>query len=235
MQHPFVNHNTTPTQGFSGLVVGAVLGDGHINRHGTITIDHAEAQRSYVEWKHQGFRDLNVLAPGSKISQVVRLDKRTGTRTHSCRFFTRSLYKRERQLFYPEGKKRVPPKLADMLDPLGLAVWFMDDGGRGGNTKYGLVIDVSSFTREEQSLLQDVLLAKFHLQTSLQSHGSSLTGRPTTKIYIKRASGLDFYAIVDPYIIPSMRWKLDAYDQDKSFVNTGSGAASIDPVTTEEM
>ena len=110
----------------------------------------------------------------------------------------------------------------------------MDDGGRGGKTKYGLVIDVSSFTREDQALLQAVLLNKFSLQTSLQSHGTSIAGRPSTKIYIKRESGLTFYNIVDPYVIPSMRWKLDAYDQDKALIEAGSGAASIDPVTTEE-
>lgn len=224
-----------PTQKLSGLVVGTVLGDGNINKNGTITIDHSEVQRSYVEWKHEGFRDLGVLASTSKISQVVRTDKRTGTKTYSCRFFTKAVYKEERQLFYPEGKKRVPPELGEMLDPLGLAVWFMDDGGRGGNTEFGLVIDVSSFTEEDQSILQDVLLTNFHLQTSLQNFGRSRTGTQARKLYVKKESGFDFYAIVDPYVIPSMRWKLDAYDQNKGFVNTGSGAASIDPVTTEEM
>lgn len=223
-----------PTHQVSGLVVGTVLGDASINKYGALTIDHAETQRSYVEWKHQQFRDLGALAPGSKISQVVRIDKRTCTETYSCRFFTRSVYKRERELFYPEGKKFIPNQLEDMLDPLGLAVWFMDDGGRGGKTKYGLVIDVSGFTREDQALLQTVLLNKFSLQTSLQSHGTSIAGRPSTKIYIKRESGLTFYNIVDPYVIPSMRWKLDAYDQDKALIEGGSGAASIDPVTTEE-
>jgi LAGLIDADG DNA endonuclease family len=212
LQHPFINQNIMPTQEFSGLVVGTVLGDANINRRGTITIEHSKADASYVEWKYEKFRDLGVLAPKSQISQVVRTDKRTGTQTYSCRFFTKAVYKEERQLFYPEGMKRVPPNLGEMLDPLGLAVWFMDDGGKGGNTKHGLVIDVSGFVEEDQNLLQEVLLTKFHLKTTLQNYGTSRTGNQAKKIYIPKETGPAFYAIVDPYVIPSMRRKLDAYD-----------------------
>lgn len=237
LQHPFTNQNAMPIHQLSGLVTGTVLGDASIDKKGSITIEHSVAQQAYVEWKHEKFRDLGVLAPTSKISSVIHTDKRTGTQTYSCRFFTKAVYKEERQLFYPEPekKKRVPPKLAEMLDPLGLAVWFMDDGGKGGNAKFGLVIDVSGFIEEDQNLLQDVLLSKFHLETSLQNSGHSRTGRQAKKLYIKKESVFDFYDLVSPHVISSMRRKLEAFDQDKGFIHTGSGAASIDPVTTEEV
>jgi len=33
------------------------------------------------------------------------------------------------RLFYPQGKKRIPDLLAELLaEPLALAVWYMDDG-----------------------------------------------------------------------------------------------------------
>jgi hypothetical protein len=51
-----------------------------------------------------------------------------------------------------------------------LALWFMDDGGRGGNTVQGLVIDISAFTQTESVVIQKVLYDKFHLLTSLHYH-----------------------------------------------------------------
>ena len=55
----------------------------------------------------------------------------------------------------------------EILDAQVLALWFMDDGGQGGNTVDGLVIDVSSFTTHEQFFIQQILNKKFHLKTSL--------------------------------------------------------------------
>lgn len=49
----------------------------------------------------------------------------------------------------------------------------MDDGGQGGNTVDGLVIDVSAFTTHEQFLIQQVLNKKFHLKTSLQYYNKN--------------------------------------------------------------
>ena len=53
----------------------------------------------------------------------------------------------------PRGKrlKRLPLSVlfflqSEDLNPFILAIWFMDDGGLGGNTAHGLVIDVSAFT-----------------------------------------------------------------------------------------
>ena len=58
----------------------------------------------------------------------------------------------------------------EILDAQVLALWFMDDGGQGGNTVDGLVIDVSSFTTHEQFFIQHILDKKFHLKTSLHYH-----------------------------------------------------------------
>jgi hypothetical protein len=66
------------------------------------------------------------------------------------------------------GEKRLPLQLEDLLTPYALAVWFMDDGGQGGNSTYGLVIDVSIYTPPERAFLQQVLGRKYHLTTSLQ-------------------------------------------------------------------
>jgi hypothetical protein len=191
----------------NGLVIGSILGDGYLNPRGNITIEHCFAQREYVEWKHKMFRNLGALAKTSKISTVVRNDSRTQKQTKSCRFFTSGIYKRERALFYPSGKKVIPAQLPQIIDPLALAIWFMDDGGRGSNTA---IIDVTAFTNDERIFLRDdVFKGVYNLKTSLHKHGGK-----AMKIYIRRESGDAFYDIVKPYMAPSMLTKLSAYTRN---------------------
>jgi hypothetical protein len=83
----------------------------------------------------------------------------------------------------------------------------MDDGGRGGHTDFGLIIDVTALTINERLFLRDdVFKGVYNLKTSLQK-----CGRKAMKIYIRRESGDAFYDIVKPYMAPSMFNKLSAY------------------------
>jgi hypothetical protein len=111
--------------------------------------------------------------------------------------------------FYNNRKKVIPAKIDVLLDPLAMAVWFMDDGSRGARTPKGVVINTSSYTRQEQSLLQSVLAEKFGLRTSVHKVGKGC------QIYIKRESFERFAKLVSPFLIPCMYYKLP-----------------IDPVTT---
>ena len=92
------------------------------------------------------------------------------------------------------------------MGDLALAVWFMDDGGPGSNTRFGLVIDVTGFTEDEPVFLRDKIFKDvYDLKTSIQKHGNKVA-----KIYRRRESGNDFYNIVNLFVAPSMVWKLSA-------------------------
>jgi len=60
-----------------------------------------------------------------------------------------------------------------LIDFEALPYWFMDDGGLGGNSKYGLVIDVSSFSTKEKEWIQALPFRRFDLVTSLHTSKSS--------------------------------------------------------------
>jgi hypothetical protein len=86
----------------------------------------------------------------------------------------------------------------------------MDDGGRGGHTEFGLIIDVTALTINERLFLRDdVFKGVYNLKTSLQKFG-----RTAMKIYIQRESGYAFYNIVRPYMAPSMFTKVSVYTTD---------------------
>lgn len=62
-------------------------------------------------------------------------------------------------LFYPNGIKAVPANIGELLTPVGLAFWIMDDGGYShGN----LLLLTNSFTLEE--LLVNILQTQFNLE-----------------------------------------------------------------------
>src|SRR3954465_15381671 len=101
-----------------GIVIGSLLGDGSMRckTNALLEINHSIHQRSYVDWKFSQLADLVITQPKMRLGNGGRV---------AYRFVTRSApaltpYYR---LFYDSGRKRVPEV---ELDPLSLAVWFMD-------------------------------------------------------------------------------------------------------------
>lgn len=86
-----------------------------------------------------------------------------------------------------------------------LALWLMDDGGRGGNSGHGVVIDVSSFTDHEHATVQQALLDKFQLETSLHCYNKE---RGHVKLFFKRRTVGHLKGLVRSYIIPSFSHKI---------------------------
>ena len=190
------------------LIVGTILGDGSLNRYGCLTVEGGTRQEEYVRWKYGKMKALRMLTKESTPRPVKRLDKRSGTQHFSLRFNTRSIFKAERELFYPlGGKKKLPLQLEDLITPYALAVWFMDDGGQGGNSIYGLVIDISNYKPPERAFLQQLLRRKYHLTTSLQ-HGAG----SSAKLFVRKVSAFAFYKLVTPYLHQSMRYKVAAFE-----------------------
>jgi hypothetical protein len=140
---------------------------------------------------------------------VERYDRRTRKTYRSLRFYTKAVLKDFRNSFYQDRRKIVPRNLGDILDPLAVAVWFMDDGGRGARTPRELVFNTSCFSADEQVFLAKVLLDSFRVVASIHKHGKGF------QIYIKAESFSRFSELVSPYLIASLRYKLP-----------------VDPVTT---
>jgi LAGLIDADG DNA endonuclease family len=75
----------------------------------------------------------------------------------------RTIFKKERNLWYPNGVKTVPQDLHLFINAEALAAWFMDDGGRNSAFGSGMIIDVSKFSKSCQLYLQKLLLKNFSL------------------------------------------------------------------------
>ena len=195
------------------FIYGLLLRDAYINKYGAITLNQGWKQKGFLTWNFLMLKQWNVLTNKSFPVKVVNFNKKRNKYYVSYRFNTKSLFKIERSLFFPKQsktndkkvKKALPLNFKEILNAQVLALWFMDDGGLGGNTALGLVLDVSAFTVQEQVFIQQVLNKKFHLQTSLHIYNKN---KNHVKLYFKKESVELFKTLIKPYIIPSLKYKI---------------------------
>ena len=182
------------------VIIGSLLGDAYLTPNGSLQVEHGLTQAEYTKWKYQM---LQVIA-GRQPKMVERFDRRTQKTYRSLRFYTKAVLKDLRAGFYQDRKKIVPGFLGDVLDPLAVAVWFMDDGGRGARTPRGLVFNTSCYSAEEQVILQEVLARKFGVRTSIHPRKRGF------QLYVRAESFLCFSELISPHLVTSMRYKLPA-------------------------
>jgi len=185
------------------ILVGSLLGDGSLRRQGNslnalFEVNHAHKHRDYVDWKYQNFQNYILSSPKTRQGSGVRI---------AYRFTTRSLpvFTAYHNWFYVNGIKRIPKDLK--LDPLSLAVWFMDDGTK---IRSALYLNTQQFTLEEQVFLQKLLLGTFGLQSALNRDKQYFRIRLTTE------SSKSLRKLIEPHVVECMKYKL-----------------ANDPVTTE--
>jgi hypothetical protein len=192
------------TQHCRDIIVGTILGDACLERNGKnvrLRIDHAYHQRALVEWKHQHFAELDPSPP--KVVEVF--DRRTNRTYIHYRFVSRTteMLNEYFELFYGEqGIKRIPDNIAAYLSSaLGVAVWYMDDGGRRGDCRSGY-FNTQAYQVAEIDSLRRCLLGNFNLSTT--THFAA--GRP--RIYVAKAHFQQLCDLIRPHVIPDMRYKL---------------------------
>lgn len=113
------------------VLVGLLLGDGHLEyspttKRARLKVEQRENAYAYVEWLYNIFQPW---VRGTIRTKVQSL--RTTGRSYRKYYFTtyrHQLLTHYHKLFYRERIKIVPENIADLLTPLGLAIWFMDDG-----------------------------------------------------------------------------------------------------------
>lgn len=185
------------------IIVGTVLGDGSLietfsKNNLRLQIDHSIAQKEYVFWKYEILKSL-VLTPPTYQSK-----------NRSWRFRTISHPELTEigKLFYQNRQKIVPQEIVSLLEPIGLAVWFMDDGSHDKRHRT-FIINTQCFDYKGVNLLLQILKEKFNInQTSLHFDKSGW------RIYIKKGSSNMFEELVKPFILPSMMYKFEKPRRD---------------------
>lgn len=179
------------------VLVGSILGGGcllggDIGRvNYRLQIAHAVKQREHLYWKYDIFTEWTLSPPHY-------VNKNNSWRFRTISHPELTIYQK---LFYQQRKKILPENIQDLLvSPVNLAIWFMDDGARMKH--HGIILNTQNFSNKENQILQSVLLKNFGIQTSLHKD----------KDYVRLYIGINyikkFSEMVNPFILPSMKYKL---------------------------
>lgn len=177
------------------VIIGCVLGDGYLRKlegrkNAFLEVNHSAKAKEYVEWKYRILK---------KICKSPPKERRIDEKRKALRFYTREhpeiteIYER----FYQNGKKVVPKGFE--LNPLILAVWFMDDGSK---TKKGdLYLNTQKFDWKNQRRL-------LHALRMIGIRARMNKDKKYWRIRIYKESIPKLVELISPYVIKSMRYKL---------------------------
>lgn len=177
------------------------IGDGHLSKSGVLSVVHCTAQAQLLEHKYKIIQSVCCKEPTEFINNNYK----------AIRFFTKTTkYLRLlRRILYPNNKKTISRKILDRLEAKHLAIWWMDDGSCSniinkttGNVRRSISTLSTCVSKEENQIIIDWLFEKFGIkfgQRKMKNQYALICGT---------REGRKLREVIEPYIIPSMAYKL---------------------------
>ena len=185
------------------ILIGTLLGDGCLEVNGfnvRLKVDHNTNQRQLTEWIFQEFKELCLKGPYA----LEQFDNRTKKFYHHVRFSTLSkpVFNNFYSTFYLQKRKIVPKDIKRLLvNPLSLAVWYMDDGFRRRDCN-SLYLCTSAFNQTEHLLLLETLKVNFNIDARVHFAAGN------ARIYIPASSAKQFCNLISKFVLKDLSYKL---------------------------
>jgi recombination protein RecA len=203
------------------LLLGSMLGDGSIKQDGRMSAyfreEHARDQKAYVKWKEKAFGNLC---------------RKSSDNAHGYGFSTIALHElaEVRAKFYSENRryKHITTELLRALNPLSLAVWYLDNGTNGPRSPrtHSKTIYLHKLTEKECRAFEAVFAEKFNLKCTIKYYPKGASSR--ISFFGAEADKLE--DIIRPYCHASMAYKL----YDKKGIGRKLAALDFSTRTVEE-
>lgn len=185
-------------------ILGVILGDGHVSKDGSVSVLHTTKNLDYLEWKLKYLRDSGV-----KCCEIRHIDN-NGFPGACFRVSSTRWGKFLRKFLYSSGGKNFyKRKLLNRLDPVHIAIWYMDDGSLSQKKRNGIVhandLTISTYTTKENN---QIIIDYFY-----EVYGVKFSQRKNKNAYLLRCGTKEarkFLDIVRVYVeqVPSMAHKL---------------------------
>lgn len=192
------------TGNFKQFLIGSYLGDGSFTKLGNgaknsrLSIAHGINQKEYAIKKWTLLDNLDL---AGKLSENEIADERCKLGYfEEIRFKSLShpIFTQYRVKGYVDGKKRLNLDLIEDIDILGLAIWFMDDGSR---TNDSCELNCHKFYDIEKLQLSTLLNRRFNIAFNVTQN----------TLYIPKEQHQKFKLLVLPYVLDSLKYKLEPY------------------------
>ncbi len=190
------------------VLLGSMLGDGHLSLNkknqcinASFVEMHHPRQKEYLLWKKEILeKEFTVKYTESK-SKSYRGGKSVAIYT-----WIHPILTKYHQVFYPNGvkEKTFSTKILKQLTPMGLAVWYMDDGHL---SKWGNTAKISTHPKE-------IMRVKEYFESLLSSKCTTHQG----DIHFKKDQTKKFFDMIKPYIHQSMQYKLKVPEETRKII-----------------
>ena len=203
------------------LIIGGLLGDSSIyptiksgiteSRNRGIAYAHSDKQLDYIKFK-------NKLLDSYFLKSMQYISGYGSEGTKSLSICCKPIETLIKICVNKEDKKEVNENWLAMLNPIGLAFWYMDDGSlsKGSNNqKERATFHTEGFSEKEVDLLINMLDLKYNIKASKIYYRDKYF-----KIDLDTRSSEILFDIISPYIIKSMQYKLPKlYEMEFNFWN----------------
>lgn len=188
------------------ILTAICIGDGYIRKDPKskgchLSIVHSIKQKPWILEKYS----LLISILGGHKPKIVEFNNSgyPGIRFTKSHKYFRVLHK----WLYKNGKKTISKNILNKLDEHGLAIWYMDDGGLSAKKKNGKIHAYDLFinthiSREENQIIIDYFSEKWGI--NFKPHKN----KGFYRLRIGTMEARKFIRIIEPYIIPSMEYKI---------------------------
>ena len=207
------------------LLIAMLLGDGTISNNYVFKLAHSEKQKEYLEWKVKQLNEHGIRNNGVK-SYIKTKDYGTSTIVYYTQLNIVPFIKVLRRVVYKNKKIIGNRKLLNRLTPMGIAIWYMDDGhinirkSKDGRI-HGFYIKISTCEpKEEVQTIINYFKEVWNIKFYLFHEGKQ---KDSYSICCGTKEGIKFIELIKPYVqqIPSMQYKIqfDLSQREKVLYN----------------
>ena len=205
------------------LIIGMLLGDGTISNNYVFKLSHGYKQKEYLEWKINLLNEHGIKNNGLK-KYISTCGYNLGSIVYYSQMSVIPFMKVLRRVVYKPIKNYANRKILNRLTPLGLAIWYMDDGHinirKTDDKIHGFYIKIATCLYKEQNqIIIDYFKEIWNI--SFYQFKEGKPGKNTYSLCCGTQEGIKFIELIKPYVesCPSMLYKIQ-YDlsQRKDYV-----------------
>lgn len=205
------------------LIIGMLLGDGTISNNYVFKLSHGYKQKEYLEWKINLLNEYGIKNNGLK-EYISTCGYNLGSIVYYSQMSVIPFIKVLRRIIYKPIKNYANRKILNRLTPLGVAIWYMDDGHinirKTDDKIHGFYIKIATCLYKEQNqIIIDYFKEVWDI--SFYQFKEGKPGKNTYSLCCGTQEGIKFIELIKPYVesCPSMLYKIQ-YDlsQRKDYV-----------------
>ena len=190
----------------NGIIIGMLLGDSYLNKYGALATRHCLQQEEYLNFKVSVLE--NFFAVTKNRIKVKKTEKKEAYEQVGFRIKTTPYLKLMKKNIYTP-KKTFTMRHLKKLTPLGIAIWYMDDGSTlfqknsaGKIESRKGYLNTQGYTKEENEIMKQYFKETFDIKCEI--HKDKIYYR----LYFNSTELKKLIKIISPFIIDSMKYKI---------------------------